>query len=191
MLGCGVVTTGPYEYFGTTYPHVPAKCLHWQGLWSRAVAVDDPDVSLVLVGRWETMTRVLHGRWGHVGQPTFDAALRGLLTKAIGLAGARGARVVLATEPYNRRGEQPDGRLYPEDLPERVTAWNRLLRQVAADHPQVRLLDLGGRISPEGRFTWDAGGVQIRADGLHLTPEGVRTWLAPWLLPRLRALDRR
>jgi hypothetical protein len=42
-------------------------------------------------------------------------------------------------------------------------------------------------VSPQGRFSWDAGGVQVRADGLHLTPTGVRTWVAPWLLPRLRA----
>jgi hypothetical protein len=167
---------------------VPAKCRHWQRLWARAVASDDPDVSLVLVGRWETMSRWLDGRWTHVGDPGFDAHLRAALGRAIRLAGARGARVVLATEPYNRRGEAPDGSIYPEDSPERVAAWNRLLRDVAARHPGVAVLDLGRRVSPEGRFTWDAGGVRVRADGLHLTPSGVQQWVAPWLFPRLRAL---
>ena len=38
------------------------------------------------------------------------------------------AAVVLATEPYNRRWEQLDGSLYPEDEPQRVTAWNALSR---------------------------------------------------------------
>ncbi len=31
-----------------------------------------------------------------------------------------GARVIIASEPYNRRGEQPDGSLNPEDDPARV-----------------------------------------------------------------------
>ena len=52
--------------------------------------------------------------------------------------------------------------------------------------PGVRLLDFGARVSPEGHFTWTAGGVQVRSDGLHLTPSGVQRWIAPWLLPRLR-----
>jgi hypothetical protein len=188
MLGCGITTTAPYRYFGRTYPAVPPKCRRWQRLWALAVASDDPDVSLVLVGRWETMSRRLGGRWTHVGEPAFDAHLRAALGHAIRLAGARGARVVLATEPYNRRGEAPDGSSYPEDSPERVEAWNRLLRDVAARHPGVAVLDLGRRVSPEGRFSWDAGGVRVRADGLHLTPSGVQQWIAPWLFPRLRAL---
>jgi hypothetical protein len=36
-----------------------------------------------------------------------------------------------------------------------------------------------------GGMPW-AGGVQVRSDGLHLTPSGVQQWIAPWLLPRLR-----
>jgi lysophospholipase L1-like esterase len=126
------------------------------------------------------------GRWRSIGDPAFDGYLRSELELAIATAGAHGARVVLATEPYNRRGEKLDGSVYPEDEPERVTAWNRLLRDVAADSPGVRLLDFGARVSPEGHFTWTAGGVQVRSDGLHLTPSGVQQWIAPWLLPRLR-----
>jgi hypothetical protein len=94
---------------------------------------------------------------------------------------------VLATEPYNRRGEQPDGSLYPEDRPERVTDWNRLLRSVADAHPGVTVVDFGRRVSPEGRYTESAGGMKIRADGLHLTPTGVQEWIAPWLIPRVVA----
>jgi len=187
-LGCGITTTAPYRYFGTTYAAVMPKCRDWPERWRRAVVGDDPDIALVLVGRWETMDRVLDGRWTHIGEPAFDTHLRAELDRAITIAGSRGARVVLATEPYNRRGERPDGGIYPEDQPERVARWNDLLRSVAARHPGVRVLELGQRISPDGRFSWTAGGVQVRADGLHLTPEGVQQWVAPWLLPRLRAL---
>jgi hypothetical protein len=83
---------------------------------------------LLLVGRWETMDRLHDGQWTHIGDPSFDAYLSGQLQQAFTVLGATGARLVVATEPYNRRGEQPDGSLYPEDQPDRVTRWNALLR---------------------------------------------------------------
>ena len=78
----------------------------------------------------------------------------------------------------------PDGSLYPEDNPVRVTDWNRLLRAVIAAYPGTRLLDLGRKLCPNGTFTWTVDGVQVRSDGVHLTPEGVR-WLTPWLTREL------
>jgi peptidoglycan/LPS O-acetylase OafA/YrhL len=186
-LGCGVAANAPYRYFGRTYPTVKSKCQHWQELWQRAVQRDNPHVAFILVGRWETMDRQFQGRWTHVGDPQFDTYLRAQLNTAILVAGARGAQVVLATEPYNRRGEQLDGSLFPEDQPQRVTDWNRLLRGVAAAHPGTRVIDFGSRVSPLGRFTSTAGGIRVRTDGVHLTPSGVRSWIAPWLVPQLRA----
>jgi peptidoglycan/LPS O-acetylase OafA/YrhL len=190
ILGCGVARIGPYRYFGQLYPGVAPECRHWPDLWRHAIDVDDPDGVLIVVGRWETMDRELHDRWTHVGQPALDAYLRSELSLAIRTAGARGARVMFTTEPYNRRGEQLDGSLWPEDEPERVTAWNALLRDVVADHHRVRLVDLGHRLTPDGQFTWTAGGYQVRYDGVHLTPSGVQGWIAPWLVPQLRAAVR-
>ena len=186
MMGCGVARRAPYRYFGQLYPSVSRDCQDWPRLWARAIAADDPDVAFILVGRWETMDRQLDGRWAHVGQPAFDDYLRSELELAIRTAGAHGARVVLATEPYNRRGERLDGGLFPEDEPERVEAWNALLRDVADDHRRVRIVEFGERLSPDGEFTWSVEGIQVRSDGLHLTPSGVQEWIAPWLVPQLR-----
>ena len=74
MLGCGVARTGPYRYFGQLYEGVSRDCRDWPRLWRRAIAADDPDVALIVVGRWETMDRMHDGRWSHVG----EAALRRL-----------------------------------------------------------------------------------------------------------------
>ena len=185
LMGCGVSRTAPFRYFGRTYPGLMPTCRDWPRIWRAAIARDDPDVAVILVGRWETMDRFLDGRWTHIGEPEFDAHLRAELDLAVRVAAARGAHVLLATEPYNRRGERLDGSLYPEDEPERVTAWNKLLLSVASRHPTVKVIDFGERVSPGGRFTWTAGGYQIRSDGLHLTPSGVQGWIAPWLLPQL------
>ena len=185
LVGCGITLKAPYRYFGHTYPTVWRVCRPWVRLWRLAIERDDPDVVLILVGRWETMDRVLDGRWTHVGEHDLDAHLRSRLRAAITIAGSHGAQVVLATQPYNRRGEQTDGSLFPEDHPVRVRQWNDLLRDVAAASQGVELAELGSRVTPGTGFTWTAGGFQMRTDGVHLAADGVRNWIAPWMFPRL------
>jgi hypothetical protein len=185
ILGCGIVLSEPYQYFGHTYPHVYRVCRGWSEHWRKALTMDQPHLAVVMVGRWETMTRRFHGIWRALGDPLYDGYLRRRLHHAIDVAGSTGARVVLATLPYNRHGERPDGGLFSEDEPARVTAWNELLRDVAAVRPEVALLDIGHRITPEDRYTETAGGYAMRTDGLHLAPDGVRNWIAPWLYPQL------
>jgi peptidoglycan/LPS O-acetylase OafA/YrhL len=183
VLGCGIVTGGPYRYFGTQYPDSPT-CDAWPRRWRRQLRADHPDEVLLLVGRWETMDYLYQGQWQHIGDASYDRHLATLLNTAITLLGSTGAHVVVATEPYNRRGEQPDGSLYPEDNPQRVTDWNRLLRVVASAHPGTQILDLNHELCPDGTFTWTVNGIQVRSDGVHLTPQGVQ-WLTPWLVREL------
>jgi hypothetical protein len=152
------------------------------------VQTDHPDVALVLLARWEVLDRRLKGQWRHVGEPEYDAYLRTELNRMIRLLTVDGARVVLATAPYNHRYERRDGSSYPEDDPTRMDAWNRMLEDTArADPDRIRVIDLAARLCPEGRYTRDVDGVRVRSDGLHLTAGGVRDWVAPWLLPRLAA----
>jgi hypothetical protein len=183
VLGCGIVTGGPYRFLGKQYAG-NRTCDAWPSRWRRQLRADRPDEVLLFVGRWETMDRYYQGRWQHVGDPAFDDHLAALLGQAITLLGSTGARVVVATEPYNRGGEQPDGSLYPEDDPNRVTYWNWLVRAVVAAHPGTEVLDLNRKLCPNGTFTWTVDGVQVRSDGVHLTQQGVE-WLAPWLLRQL------
>jgi hypothetical protein len=132
------------------------------------------------------MDRVYRGAWTHLGAADYDTYLSGLLSQAITVLGSNGARVIVSTEPYNRRGEQPDGALFPEDDPARVDDWNSIVRRVLTASSGTRLLDLNRKLCPHGSFTWDVDGVQVRSDGVHLTPQGVQ-WLTPWLVTELRA----
>jgi hypothetical protein len=185
VLGCGIAQGGPFRYFGQQYPDKP-QCDRWPATWRRAVQRDRPDIVLLIVGRWETMDRVYQGSWTHVGAAAFDAHLAAELDQAVSVLTSTGAHLVLSNEPYNRRGEQPDGSLYAEDEPARVDAWNRLVAAELARRPGVHLLDLNKKLCPGGTFTWDVDGIQIRSDGVHFTPQGVR-WLTPWLVRALRA----
>ncbi|MFF1279694.1 acyltransferase family protein [Streptomyces sp. NPDC058299] len=184
--GCGLALDSPYRYFGAEH-RVSRECRHWPSDLRQAVTRHDPDTVVLLFGRWETMDRVHDGRWTHTGDKAFDAYLLAQLDRAVGIASAHGAKVLLATEPYNHRGERPDGGVWPEDQPQRVDHWNQLLRQVAGRHRGTAdILDLGRRLCPHGAFTWQVDGVQVRSDGVHLTPEGAR-WLQPWLVSRIEA----
>jgi hypothetical protein len=188
VQGCGIARLPDIRYIGLPHTNYPG-CHLWERIWQEGVRADDPDLAVILLDRWELMDRRLGEEYMHVGQPVFDAYLTAELELALSTVGARGAHIVLLTAPYTRRWERPDGSLYPEDEPKRVDAWNRLLRRVAARHPDtVTVIDLNRRVCPEGEFTWSIDGLQIRSDGLHFTPEGVQEWIAPWLMPQLARL---
>jgi peptidoglycan/LPS O-acetylase OafA/YrhL len=188
VQGCGIARLPDIIYIGSPHTNYPG-CDTWDARWKRDVTADDPDVSVILLDRWELMDRRLNGRYQHVGDPEYDAYLTGELNTAITAAHGAGARVVLLTAPYTHRSERPDGGLYPEDTPERVDAWNRLLATVAAASPvRPRILDLNRLVCPGGKFTWSINGLRVRSDGLHFTPAGVQRVVAPWLLPQLATL---
>ena len=183
-IGCGIARGGPYRYVGETLNQKP-ECDAWPVRWPQRINHDRPDVVLLIVGRWEVVDRVNEGRWTHIGDDAYDAYLRGELQRALDTLTSTGARVVVTTEPYNRRGERSDGSLYPEDQPARADRWNALLRSVIGKRPDVTLLDLNNKLCPNGYYTSKVDGIKMRIDGVHPTPEAVK-WLTPWLTDALR-----
>lgn len=184
VIGCSLVRGTPYRYIGQTLEQRP-ECDTWPSRWSAQVSQDRPDVALLIIGRWETVDRVNEGKWTHIGDPTFDGYLNFELQRALKIVGSSGVRVMVATVPYSRGGEKPDGRLYPEDQPDRVRQWNDMLRKTVSQHRNVGIIDLNKKLSPDGVYTAKVDGIQVRSDGVHLTPEGVK-WLIPWLEESLR-----
>lgn len=183
-IGCGIARGGPYRYFGQTLSQKP-ECDAWPARWSQRINHDRPDVVLLIIGRWELVDRVNEGDWTHIGDDAFDAYLHGELQRALDILTSTGARVVVTTEPYNRRGERPDGSLYPEDQPSRTDRWNTLLRSVVGKRPDVSVLDLNEKLCPDGYYTNKVDGIKMRIDGVHPTPEAVK-WLTPWLTAALK-----
>jgi hypothetical protein len=188
IQGCGIARLPDIRYIGTPHTNYPG-CDQWDSKWRANVPADDPDVSVILLNRWELMDRRLDGRYQHIGDAAYNTYLTKELTLAIDIAASHGARVVLLTATYTHRAERPDGGLWPEDTPERVDTWNALVATVAAAHPHHPvILDLKHVVCPAGTFTWTVNGLKVRSDGLHFTPEGVKQVIAPWLLPQLKTL---
>ena len=183
-IGCGIARGGPYRYVGETLIQKP-ECDTWPSRWSQRIKHDRPDVVLLIIGRWEIVDRMHEGSWMSTGDEAYDSYLGGELDRALDVLGSTGARVVVTTEPYNRRGEQPDGSLYPEDDPDRVDEWNTLLRRVVGQRPNVTVLDLNKKLGPNGAYTTKVNGIRMRIDGVHPTPAAVE-WLTPWLTDALR-----
>jgi hypothetical protein len=183
-IGCGVARGGPYRYAGETLNQKP-ECDAWPQRWAQRINHDRPDVVLLIIGRWEIVDRVNEGNWTHIGDDGYDAYLRGELQRALDILTSTGARLVVTTEPYNRRGERADGSLYAEDQPVRADRWNKLLRSVIGTRPDVTVLDLNKKLGPNGYYTNKVDGIKMRIDGVHPTPEAVK-WLTPWLADALK-----
>ena len=183
-IGCGIARGGPYRSAGETLNQKP-ECDTWPERWSQRIKHDRPDTVLLMIGRWEIVDRMRGGEWTHIGDDDYDEYLSGELQRAVDILGSTGARVVVTTAPYTRRGERADGSLYPEDRPARVEEWNSLLRDVVGKRPNVTVLDFNAKLNPDGEYTTRVDGIRMRSDGVHPTAEAVK-WLTPWLVDSLK-----
>jgi len=210
ILGCGVTVGAEYDTKGTVMP-VAQPCNskppppgtpllettppllgeaarpdaeRWTAWYKGWIAKFDPNVVMVLAGRWEVVTRTYDGHWTNILHPSFAAYVKHQLDVTVGFAGARGARVVLLTAPCFDTGEQPDGQLWPTSDPRRVAVYNQLVQEVAAEHPgAVSVVHLHALVCPGGQYQEFQDGVQVRdSDGIHFTITGGR-YLAPKIWP--------
>jgi peptidoglycan/LPS O-acetylase OafA/YrhL len=212
ILGCGVAVIPEVRRTGVDATVAPAcnpstpAGQQWPALWTGWIDHYHPAIVTVLAGRWEVSTVEWRGQWTDILEPAFAAYVKQQLERAVDVAASGGAPVVLFTAPCYDSGEQSDGAPWPEDQPDRVNAYNALVRQVAAADPQkATVVNLYGVVCPAGQYETQIGGVTVRApDGVHFpfysptspltadpdTEAQVRrfgTWLAPKLWPSILA----
>ncbi len=175
ILGCGVTSGAEYQEKGVDAP-MAVQCLgappqtQWPALWRAKIVKDDPNVVMILAGRWEVTNRTYDGHWTNIEDPTYAAYVRRELTDAVRLAGSGGAAVVLMTAPCYDTGKQPDGRPWPEDSRARLAIYNHIVREVVAATPGTSLLNFNAMACPGGRYEEYMDGQQLRlADGVHFT----------------------
>jgi peptidoglycan/LPS O-acetylase OafA/YrhL len=178
ILGCGVTSGAEYQEKGVDAP-MAVQCLgapaqtQWPALWKADIVKDDPNVVMILAGRWEVSNRTYDGHWTNIEDPTYAAYVRRELTDAVRLAGSGGATVVLMTAPCYDTGEQPDGQPWPEDSQARLAIYNHIVGDVAASIPGTSLLNFNAMACPGGRYEEYMDGQQVRlSDGIHFTFTG-------------------
>jgi hypothetical protein len=203
ILGCGVVDGPEVEDLGARdstpsacngsqlTPGEPVDQQPWPYQWLGAINTVHPNVVVVLAGRWEVVDREYQGQWTNILSPTYAAYVKQQLEATSKLVTSAGSNLVFLTAPCTNEGEQPDGAPWPEDDPARVAVYNKLVRQVAAAHPQTdSVVDLNAAVCPKGKFASSVDGVPMRRpDGVHFTlPGGVA--LVPKLMPAIVASGR-
>ena len=203
ILGCGV-TDGPAVELLGQVDTTPSACngspltpgeadtnKPWQIQWLEAMGSVKPNVVVVLAGRWEVVNREYQGKWTNILNPVFAAYVKSQLEMTSKLVTATGAYIVFLTAPCTDEGEQPDGAPWPEDNPARLAVYNKLVREVAAEHPTTdSVVDLNAAACPGGKFTTTLHGEPIRTtDGIHFT-DAAGVVLAPYLMPPIVAAGR-
>ena len=174
--GCGVAEGRTVVSDGVVRP-VPAPCnpsapadQQWPALLEQQLSQYRPRVVILLAGRWEVYNRSdLAGRTTNITDPGYARYVQSELQRFVDVASSKGARVVLMTAPYYGAGEEADGQPLPEDQPQRVRDYNRLVSAVVRANPQTTTLSrLNAIVCPDGHFTLTIGSVVVRAsDGVH------------------------
>jgi peptidoglycan/LPS O-acetylase OafA/YrhL len=176
--GCPPGAPGPVRLAGRTVGE-GVECRGWEPRLPRLLDAADTDVVVVVTGLDELGERDLDGAWRHLGDPAYDVWLSGQLDDLASTLADAGVPVLWATIPHVRMpGTDGDWTKHLENDPRRVDRFNDLVREAAAGHDSIEVVDLtawaqdlprGGEFGPD-----------YRQDGTTFTERGANgamTWL--------------
>ncbi|TDQ03857.1 MULTISPECIES: acyltransferase family protein [Microbacteriaceae] len=178
--GCGIFS--PEQTRTPEEPElaVPRDCLPWEQRYRDALAEAHPDVVLITLG-WDAVGQKLDGKWTDLAQPAARSHYRAQLETLRTIVAAAGVPVLLTNS-------RPDS---PVTEPDAAAAHDALIAEFVAATPEVTLLDLKGKVCPNGRCTTStAAGDPLYVDGVHFSDAGLRD-IAPWLGSAVAYADRR
>jgi peptidoglycan/LPS O-acetylase OafA/YrhL len=157
-----------------------SKCTQWTNDWAGITSLYRPDVSIIMIGAWEVLDHLVDGRRLSFPSPEWTSHIEQAVRRAVDTATAPGGQTVLLRLPCM---EQPAGlevKAMARNDPARVAEFNAILERVAASMPEASTLPLDELLCPGGEFLRSVDGDDVRYDGVHLTPEGVR-YVWEWL----------
>ena len=194
ILGCGLTEGSEYRLQGVVAPMASAcngapGVEQWPQLWKQEIDTLQPNVVMILAGRWEVTDRTYQGHWTNILQPRYADYVRRQLDLAVHVASSKGAKVILLTAPCYDTGEQPDGQPWPEDSPERLAKYNSIVRQVGSTEPGTTVVNFEALACPGGHYQSEIDGVDARYDGVHFTLGGGAVF-EPELFPVVARLGR-
>jgi peptidoglycan/LPS O-acetylase OafA/YrhL len=179
LPGCPITPTDLIRNYSGEAGQNVALCRGWSKTFPPQIAKFKPDVSLVFLSVMEvTDQRTVNGNWDNLLDPAYRAQQESAYDTLIADLSATGAPVAWADAPYFR---------FQADLPwvsestERTDVLNGVYRDLAARHPNVRLLDYASHLNKPGNVVDTA----VRPDGIHMTAFAAAVLDNGWLLPLL------
>jgi peptidoglycan/LPS O-acetylase OafA/YrhL len=186
-LGCGLLSDTLVAEDKTIVP--PPDCDAWHRRMRSEVVAAAPDIGVLMVGSWEQYDRVVDGRILKLGTPEFERHVLGQMRDLLDKLDPSQRPVAVMNVPCHRTldfGIGPEPHIVNDD--NRVRLFDKIVADfVDSAGPNVHLIDFNDFLCRDG-YTETRGGVKLRTDGLHFTPEGVRL-IWRWLGPVLLALD--
>jgi hypothetical protein len=188
IVGCGLVTNSPTRYTGSTSV-TTSNCFSWQQDYQQSVLKSHPYISVLLIGPWDVISRMVNGSYQHIGDPQYNQLFISNLKQAISILSQNGSKVVILNSPYFYHGLMSDLAGWPQDNPMRVDALNSLENQVASQYSNVRTINYGGHISSTNEYLRVVNGVDVRTpDGIHFTDLGA-IYESEWILSQINKLN--
>jgi hypothetical protein len=179
IVGCGLFDPGVQP---------GSSCTGRAHTWSALIRSFDPDLSVLLVGAWETLDYTVAGRVYVHGTPAHERELVSIVGRALRPLTVRGGHVaLLEVPPFGNPLGDADGRQRSD--PAAVADVNSALRAVARERPDVvTFVPWADVIAPGRRFASSVNGVSVRPDGVHFASEGATRLATRRLIPILRRL---
>lgn len=183
ISGCGVVRGYPVIN-GHPHEYDFRHCNNWEQHWRSVLDAHQPDVTVMMVGAWEILDRIIDGRHFVVGAPDYDAYIDSQLTLGFEIATQGNRPLALLTSPCYREAEASLGGLDSDrNDPLRRKWFNELAAKVASRYGDlIKVIDLGMYLCPEVTYTAEVNGFTPRPDGVHFDAQGAQMvwrWLAP------------
>jgi hypothetical protein len=180
IVGCGLLSPGMQPQ---------GACGDRLATWNGRIRAFDPDLSVLLVGAWETLDFTVAGHQYVHGTPEHRRKLVEIATDAIRTLTRRGGRVALLEVPCfgNPPVDDTDGK--QRSAPASVENVNEAFRTIAANDPDhVSFVPWANAICPAGHFTPKVDGIDLRPDGVHFASIDATRLATDPLVPRLREL---
>ncbi len=165
-------------------------CRAWRPDLPGALATSKPDAIVMVMGLEDLNGHKVGGQWRTFGDRGYERWLRHRIAELATMLTRPGVPVLWLTFPHVRSHDPADPTRPWQDLPindpAKVDRLNALIRQVAAHHPGITVVDLAGWLQ-----TWP--GQSFRPDdrdGVHFSfaaADRVDTWLIPQVLAALPA----
>jgi peptidoglycan/LPS O-acetylase OafA/YrhL len=188
-LGCSISEGNPLDVGSDVGIIQGENCSLWRTEWANAFTLVEPDVTVVMVGAWEVLDHLIDGVAIRFPDPAWFDVVSAGVRESIEIAGANDTHVVLLAVPCMRQAPDTILSTIARNDPARVAAFNEILRQEAAQRPNVDVIDLNDRLCPQGEFLEEVDGALLRYDGVHVTTEGAN-YVWTWLLDELSTLRR-
>jgi peptidoglycan/LPS O-acetylase OafA/YrhL len=183
-VGCGLIEGG-VRRVGGVKTRTPDECAGWLDRWRADAERNDVDIAVVQLGPWEVYDQQLPtgGPFLTIGEDDeLDREVRRRLDEAVATLLDHAGFVALLASPdveFGRVDGRDPPRSLPESDPDRMERFRDIVREVAAAHDRVGVVDLASYLADHDDER------RLRPDGVHFTDAGaleVADWLAPEIL---------